>query len=63
MDVADPQDPAVISISFIFVNFTYVYFVYFFIIIIIITSLLSTKSLIISLGVKKKSRDARVTQF
>ena len=55
MDVADPQDPAVISISFIFVNFTYVYFVYFFfIIIIIITSLLSTKSLIISLGVKKK---------
>lgn len=57
MDVADPQDPAVISISFIFVNFTYVYFVYFFfIIIIIITSLLSTKSLIISLGVKKKKK-------
>lgn len=60
MDVADPQDPALISISFIFVNFTYVYFVYFFfIIIIIITSLLSTKSLIISLGVKKKKNKGR----
>ena len=59
MDVADPQDPAVISISFIFVNFTYVYFVIFLIIIIIITSLLSTKSLIISLGVKKNQGTLR----
>lgn len=46
MDVADLQDPAVISNSFIFVTFTYVYYVYFIIIITIITSLLSTKWLI-----------------
>ena len=60
MDVADPQDPAVIQFrSFLLILLMFILFI----IIIIITSLLSTKSLIISLGVKKKSRDARVTQF
>ena len=63
MDVADPQDPAVISISFIFVNFTYVYFVYFFYYHYHYNFSSFHKIINNLFRRKKKSRDARVTQF